>query len=654
MFSGRSYVNTSIIISLFALSVSSWAATIEQQRSDFKQAAKLSSDSASPRYQQLKQQLVDYPLYPYLDYYEVRNKIKTIDTKQLHKFIDKHADMPIAGTLIHRRLTHLGKTRQWQEYLDTAKQVPHNKRLACYYYTAQLHKGDRQQAYHGAEQLWLTGKSQDDACDPLFKQWNKDGKLTAELIWQRQQLAAKANNISLVKYLDRRAQGKYNSYSKDLIRAYQSPRHFNQPSSVNGKHDIAPTLITTAARRLAYLDPEQARRLWLHYPNSVVSISASERAAINQHIATRLLRKSADNTWAREQASKYSKQYPRLAEQVLQQYLGTSSWQPLQRFINGLPDDVRHQQRWQYWLARSQEKQKINPEHVAAIYRELSHQRHYYGFLAAERIKRPVHFQHVPYRVASLDTASVKATPAFQRIEELLAIGYNKTASKEWRYLLANISAKQQPALGQLAIKRGWGNYAIRQAAQQQQLNNLGLRAPLAFEQTMRQAAKKRKIDPSWAFSIARQESLFNSSVHSSAGAIGLMQLMPSTAKDVAKDYRIPFRNRRDLEKPEVNIALGTSYLAQLQERFKGNRVYATAAYNAGPNRVSQWLKQRPNLDDDVWTETVPFTETRNYVKNVAAFAKIYDYQLSHHKQFSVYQLQPELALNKDRTPTDQ
>src|SRR5690606_17081182 len=128
-------------------------------------------------------------------------------------------------------------------------------------------------------------------------------------------------------------------------------------------------------------------------------------------------------------------------------------------------------------------------------------------------------------------------------------------------------------------------------------------------------------------YAIARQESAFREDARSPVGAMGLMQLMPATAREMAKRSGMSFQPQ-DLLKPEKNIALGSRYLNELLNQFNGNRILAAAAYNAGPSRVKRWLsKDDAKLPYDVWIETIPFQETRGCVQNVLSFSVIYAYR---------------------------
>lgn len=115
----------------------------------------------------------------------------------------------------------------------------------------------------------------------------------------------------------------------------------------------------------------------------------------------------------------------------------------------------------------------------------------------------------------------------------------------------------------------------------------------------------------------------------SSAGAMGLMQLMPETGRSTARSYNIPLRRTSQLLQPEKNIRIGSSYLKKMYQRFNNNMVLATAAYNAGPHRVDRWLPKKGSMDAALWAESIPFSETRKYVRGVLAFTTVFDWRLT-------------------------
>jgi soluble lytic murein transglycosylase len=190
-----------------------------------------------------------------------------------------------------------------------------------------------------------------------------------------------------------------------------------------------------------------------------------------------------------------------------------------------------------------------------------------------------------------------------------------------------NADEKLQAAI--LADRWGWHSRAIATASSLGQYDDLAMRYPLPWQQQFESSSTAASIAPTWAYGIARSESLFMRDVRSSAGAVGLMQLMPATGREVANNIRLPYSGIATLTNPESNIRLGTSYLAKMSQKFSGNPVLATAAYNAGPHRVMRWLPEKSSEDARVWIENIPFNETRKYVKRVLAAQAIFHWRMT-------------------------
>jgi soluble lytic murein transglycosylase len=245
--------------------------------------------------------------------------------------------------------------------------------------------------------------------------------------------------------------------------------------------------------------------------------------------------------------------------------------------------------------------------------------------MAAQMLGTPYQLNHNPLLQTEADKAALAQLPAFVRIKELLALERYYDARSEWNLAISTLTPDQIHTAAHLARDWGWYDQGIRGAISSQRWNDMQLRFPNPLPHLFEQHARNRAIDPAWAVAIARQESAFWMQARSHAGALGLMQLMPATARATAKRHNIPLKSLSLLSEPDTNIQLGTAYLSQMAERFDGNLAYASAAYNAGPSRVSQWLEARGELPLDIWIETIPFDETRNYVQNVLAFRVIYE-----------------------------
>ena len=226
------------------------------------------------------------------------------------------------------------------------------------------------------------------------------------------------------------------------------------------------------------------------------------------------------------------------------------------------------------------------------------------------------------------------------RAFELYKVNELTSARKEWHYATRDWAPEQFIAGAKLAEAHGWYQQAIISMAKAQAWNDLNTRFPLAHEELFQQQADVSDIDVNLLTAIARRESAFASDAKSSAGALGLLQLLPSTGKKTARKLGLRV-NRYDLLTPNYSIKLGAAYLSELLDEFNGNRLLACAAYNAGPHRVKKWLKRLENaVPSDVWIETIPYKETREYVQNVMTYAVIYGYRRG--KQGSLIQAQEQ------------
>jgi soluble lytic murein transglycosylase len=160
-------------------------------------------------------------------------------------------------------------------------------------------------------------------------------------------------------------------------------------------------------------------------------------------------------------------------------------------------------------------------------------------------------------------------------------------------------------------------------------LRHYALRFPVAERATVLRESAANGLEPAWAYALIRAESAWQPDARSPANAWGLMQLLPGTGQRMARQLGVNWRGTSTLLDPETNIRLGTRYLAQQAEQFQGSPWLASAAYNAGPTPVQRWLTERESLPADVFIETIPYRETREYVARVLAFSVIYDWRLN-------------------------
>jgi soluble lytic murein transglycosylase len=257
-------------------------------------------------------------------------------------------------------------------------------------------------------------------------------------------------------------------------------------------------------------------------------------------------------------------------------------------------------------------------------YRALAEERDYYGFLAAERIGSDAQLNRSEHILDPVQVNQLRRVPAVNRAVELYAVGDLINARREWNALIPKMDPRDQNHAGYLAQQMGWTSEGIRIANEARLFDNIDLRFPLVYQEVFQRISAITTVPHSFMIAIARQESAFDPQARSSANARGLMQLLPSTATAVAKRSGLPAPSAEDLYNPVANVEISGHHLARLMTRYGDRRPLVAAAYNAGQHRVDGWIKDASGTPIDVWIETIPFRETRNYVKNVLAFEQVY------------------------------
>jgi len=617
-------LGTVALLCLLASSSLSWA------DDDYLAARKAQQKGNEKTYLQLRKGLNSHPLAGYLDYYQLKAHIDDITAKQVRDYLHRYPDLPLGRFLVKRFIDQAAADKNWQGLLAVTSSAPDGIERRCNYYLAKLHTGDKDAAWQGAQQLYLVGHSQPEACDPLFKAWRGAGKMTPELILSRMELAFAKGQGSLLGYLARQVHGHRAELAKMMLTLFNDPDQVASQVPAPGEQSRSRRLAVLAVERQTRLDPIKGWRLWLQ-TNKHMGFTGPQRFDVERYISYRLY--DTDNDQAIAWRDKVIRTYrdDDMTERRIRFALSQGNIKDTRQWIGLLSEQDQQLDRWQYWLARTETdavKKKAYLENAAK-------HRSYYGFLAAEDLGQPFNLNEA--RVPPL-TSGLATLGALKRIPLLLAMNEDLLARIEWYYLLDKLSGPQRLALAGWAHRQGYENLAIVAAIRGDGWDLVSLRFPLAFKDTFERYGKLRKLPQSLILALSRQESALNPKAQSPVGARGLMQLMPKTARLTAK--RLGDKGGPgNLYDPQVNIRLGTQYLREMLDRFDENRILATAAYNAGPHRVEHWVGN--DLPFDAFVESIPFKETRNYVQNVLAFNVIYQYQLGKEK--------PHMVTKKER-----
>ena len=603
------------------------AATLTQQRQYYDQAkAALAKGDKGP-YQRYASALRDYPLEPYLAYDELTARLKWASNDEIEKFLAEHGDLPQISWMKLRWLRWLAERGEWQTFINYYDPALNFTELDCLYGQYQLSHGMRAEGNASAEKLWLVGKSQPNACDPLFERWAADGQLTEQKRWQRAKLAAEARNYGLVTHLIK-SMPTLGNHGKTLLQVAQKPELLKQTARFTQTDPAMADVVGLGLRRLARQDPEAALRLLDSYA-ARMKFSSEEQVAIAREIGLTLAKRFDPR--ALQVMAKYD---PELRDNTVSEWrarllLRLGRWDEANQLTRRMPAELGNTNRWRYWQARSLQLAQPNSQEPKALYQSLAKERDFYGFMAADQVQAPYQLNNKPLALNPKTVQKVRNSAAIRRALEFHARGQIADGRREWYNVSRLFSRDEMVAQARLAYDMGWYFPAIRTISQAQYWDDLDVRFPMPHREQLVRAAKSRDIHSSWVFAITRQESAFMADAKSQVGAMGLMQLMPATAKETARRFGIPLSSPQLAYRPEVNIQLGAAYLSQIYGQFNGNRVLASAAYNAGPGRVRQWLRGADHLSYDVWIENIPFDETRQYVQNVLSYSVIYGEKLN-------------------------
>ncbi len=599
--------------------------TYTRERASYLQAKRAMDAGDWNTFESLKLTLKQYPLYPYLEHEAMERRLASASQTQIDRFMSTYDDTPLAARLQRSWLSQLGRQQAWHGILRaTEKMEVSGTKYECLQLVARLNTGDQKTAYTKAAELWDVAKSQPESCDPLFDSWIKAGYLTSDIAYSRFWKAAEDGNTSLAKYVQRYFTNPEHKTVSDLfLQVSAQPSLIGNSALLKDGNPEHGRIAAYGIRALARKDLDLSFNLWLR-DRDRLRVDPERRATLDRYFGVRLGKNFLPDLETRMARLDPDYRYGEVTEWRIRNALTHLDWNLVQQLISRLPEELQANERWLYWRSVANDTTSAGGNTPESLSKLLG-SRNFYSFLAAEMHDRPYELNNEPAAFDNNLVDRLEQSPAFKRMRELLYLDQLYPARSEWNHAQTRLDADERHAAAHVVSRWGWHDQSIRGAISSERWNDLEIRFPHPYKALFKQYASSRGINRTWALSIARQESAFQAAVQSPVGARGLMQLMPKTAAQVAKRYSVPYRNNTDLDIPETNIALGTAYLSQMLERFNGNRVFATAAYNAGPHRVSGWLEERGHLPLDIWIETIPFDETRNYVQNVLSFGVIYD-----------------------------
>lgn len=614
-----------ILFFLFALSIQvSFASKLilVEQRKEFLLAEKLIKQRKDTLFFKKLDTLKDYPLYPYLQYQWLINHME--QTGKIKTFLADYPETRYYAFLKHKWLVYLAKHKHWQEFLVQYKDSD-NTRLQCYYHQALLHTGAKREALLGAKKLWKLGKSMPGECDLIFKVLKTSPYFTRELLWQRFDVALINSKTQLAKYVSHSMNKKDQGIAEVWLKVHANPMLIVKKGFLDKKHKQTGLIFTHGIDRLARTHIAKAIAIWDARKNDY-KIDKEKLQRLEQRLAI---------------ASAYhrdSKAYSRLSqlensdnnakEWRIRAALREQNWDYVEQSIADLSEEIQKKEKWRYWLARALEKQgKQKIAHF--IYDKLSKNRSYYGYLSADKLNKDYSLADHSVQASEEVLNEFKQKTDFRVVAELIAVDKLKEAKRQWWYAVKKLEKNEILIASKYAQQLQWVQEAIFTIAKAKYWDDVSLRFPLAYQRQIQKNAEKQKLNSAIIYGLIRRESTFNQNAMSPAGARGLMQIMPRTGRQIAKELKEKWRdNNNSLFNPSTNIKFGSYYYKKLLNKSNGHYVLAVAGYNAGLSRVKRWLPVEKPVAADIWIEIIPFKETREYVAAVLTYTLIYQKRL--------------------------
>ncbi len=599
------------------------AAHAASQDDDFLAAREAFRVGDAVKFERSAKSLGGYVLEPYVDYWRLKLRLENTGADEVQALLARLSDGPLADRLRADWLKVLGMKQQWELFdAEYPQLVNEDAELGCFALQSKL-RTDADAALLAARALWFNGREQPDSCNALFETLAERGQLTVDDVWARIRLALEAGNTGVARrvaeYLPKGQHADTRPWSAIVVNA----QGFLDRKAFNLKTRDGRETVMFAVHRLARTAPPLAAEQWTRLG---ARFWESERGYVWGMIALLGAQRHDPNAlrWYAQAGELSDLQ---LAWQV-RAALRAQSWPEVLAAIDRLSVKGSREPAWRYWKARALQAQGRGPE-AQALLTPLALEFNFYGQLAAEDLGGASRIPAAGHRPNRDEVLAVAKLPGFQRALAFYRFNLRYEGNREWSWTTRGLDDKQLLAAAEFARRNELYDRAINTADRTRELHDFSMRYLAPYRDVMKDYVRQQGLDEAWVYGLIRQESRFIADARSSAGASGLMQLMPATARWVAQ--KIGLRDYRWTGVSDVgtNINLGTWYLKHVLDTLDNHPVLASAAYNAGPGRARGWRAAAP-MDAAVYAETIPFNETRDYVKKVMSNASYYSQQFGH------------------------
>jgi soluble lytic murein transglycosylase len=558
-------------------------------------------------------------LAPYLEYWRLKLRLEDMPDADVRAFLQREAGSFVAERLRADWLKELGKRADWQSFDQELPPLAQDDlELRCYGWLSRLARGD-EGAYDEAKAIWLEPRELPEGCNALVDRMLEARRLSVDDVWRRVRVLFENGQISAARRTLAFLPAGEKHDERQLNQAVTAPKIFLAGATRNLQKRPTREMAVLAVLRLGRNDPEAAAELLrgklggslpaqdVSYLWGRLAYEGARRLAPEAHEWYRL----ADETLLNDEQLAWK---TRAA-------LRAADWQAVRDAVDRMSASARQDPAWTYWYGRALGTQGRD-DGARAYFLRITGQPNFYGLLAAEELGAMAGIPE-PFHIASEpEVAAAGANAGLVRALELYRLDLRSEATREWIFSIRGMDDAQLLAAAELARRAGIFDRAINTADRTLSAHNYKVRFLAPFKDVFEEQARVFGLEEAWLLGLVRQESRFIVNAKSAVGASGLMQLMPATARWVAKRNGLRNYSPARVAEVPINVALGTGYLKHVLDDL-GHPLLASAAYNAGPSRARRWRDARP-LEGAIYAETIPFNETREYVKKVMANTMYY------------------------------
>ncbi|MDD4912776.1 MAG: transglycosylase SLT domain-containing protein [Sideroxydans sp.] len=553
-------------------------------------------------------------LEPYLSYYQLRLNWENKSSAPIKAFLAREADSPIVDQLRVEWLKFLAKEQRWDEFAAEYPRVLNvDNDLLCSALQWQSNR-DATGAMREARKLWLVGTAQPESCAPLFQAAIEQDIITRADVMMRVQLALEAGNTGLAKRLLPNLKDATPAWSVELDNAVRNPKLYLEKTEFSQATEWRRRVALFSFHRLAKQSPDIALTQWKRIASDFSDEDkkyffawlAFEAARGHDARAMEWYLAAGDDALTTTQLAWRA----RAALRAL-------NWHEVWLSIVSMTPAQQNEGTWRYWKARAL-KELGRPADANALFVPLSREYNFYGQMAADElgIAPDAGITTGNFQPSNAELDAMESRPGIQRTLMLYRMGLRVEAAKEWDWALRGLSDRQLLVAAEVARRKEIYDRSINAAIRTVEMHDFNLRFPAPYREALQSPLREQELEEAWVYGLMRQESRFAQQAKSTVGAAGLMQIMPATAKWAARRLGIKGYRAGLIHELDVNLRLGTYYMKNVFSQLDDSPVLASAAYNAGPGRARKWRGNIP-LEGAIYAETIPFDETRDYVKKV-------------------------------------